>query len=49
VKSHDIMVTCAGEAGPNRCYLDDPAHGFARLAQAAAGHCSRPPATAPSD
>jgi uncharacterized protein DUF4124 len=45
-KSHDIMVTCVGEAGPNRCYLDDPQHGFARLAQAAAGHCSRPSETA---
>jgi len=46
LKPNDITVTCAGEAGPNRCYAADPQHGFARLAQAAAGKCSRLPATA---
>lgn len=49
VKPNDILVTCAGEAGPNRCYLADPQHGFARLAQAAAGQCSRRPETAHGD
>jgi hypothetical protein len=49
VKSHDIMVTCSGEAGPNRCYLADPQHGFARLAQAAARNCPRRLETAHGD
>jgi hypothetical protein len=48
-KAHDIMVTCSGEAGPNRCYVADPQHGFARLAQAAVGQCSRRPDTAHGD
>lgn len=48
-KPHDIILTCSSEAGPNRCYLADPQHGFARLAQAAAGQCARPPETAPAD
>lgn len=46
-ESLDILVTCSNEAGPNRCYLADPQHGFARLAQAAASNCSRLPETAP--
>jgi len=46
-KSRDLLVTCSTEAGPNRCYLADPQHGFARLAQAAASNCSRLPETAP--
>jgi uncharacterized protein DUF4124 len=48
-KSRDLMVTCSAEAGPNRCYLADPQHGFARLAQAAAAQCSRPAETAPAN
>ena len=48
-KPNDIMVTCSREAGPSRCYLADPQHGFARLAQAAAGECSRRPETAHGD
>ena len=45
----DIFVSCSSEAGPNRCYLADPQHGFARLAQAAAAQCARAPAAAPGD
>jgi hypothetical protein len=45
----DVIVTCAGEAGPNRCYLADPQKGYQRLAQAAAAQCSRRPAAAPSN
>lgn len=26
-ESLDVLVTCSGEAGPNRCYLADPQHG----------------------
>lgn len=48
-KSHDLIVTCSSEAGPNRCYLADPQRGFQRLAQAAAANCSRPPETAPAN
>lgn len=48
-RSHDLVVTCSSEAGPNRCYLGDPQHGFARLAQAAVSHCSRRSETAPAD
>jgi len=48
-KSHDIVVTCSSEAGPNRCYLGDPQRGFPRLAAAAASHCSRQPTTAPGN
>jgi hypothetical protein len=48
-ESLDILVTCSGEAGPNRCYLADPQHGFPRLAPAAAAQCSRRPAAAPAD
>jgi hypothetical protein len=44
--SVDVLVTCSGEAGPNRCYLADPQRGFPRLAPAAAAQCSRRPATA---
>jgi hypothetical protein len=43
----DILVACSSEAGPNRCYLADPQHGFPRLAQAAAAQCARRPAAAP--
>jgi hypothetical protein len=42
-ESLDILVTCSSEAGPNRCYLADPQHGFPRLAPAAAAQCSRRP------
>lgn len=49
LKPNDITVTCAGEVGPNRCYAADPQHGFARLAQAASGQCSRAPQPAPGD
>jgi hypothetical protein len=45
----DILVTCSSESGPNRCYLSDPLHGFPRLAPAAAAHCARQPAPAPSN
>jgi hypothetical protein len=45
----DILVTCSRDSGPNRCYLGDPQHGFPRLAAAAAAHCSRQPAAAPSN
>jgi len=48
-KPNDVMVTCSAEAGPNRCYVADPQHGFARLAQAAAAQCSRPAETAPAN
>ena len=49
LKSRDILLTCSSEAGPNRCYLSDPQRGFPRLAQAAAGNCSRPAETAPAN
>ena len=42
-RSHDLVVTCSSEAGPNRCYFADPQRGFPRLAAAAASQCSRPP------
>ncbi|HKU14715.1 MAG TPA: DUF4124 domain-containing protein [Steroidobacteraceae bacterium] len=45
-EARDIFVNCSSEAGPNRCYLGDPQHGFPRLAQAAAGHCARRPEAA---
>jgi hypothetical protein len=45
----DILLTCSSDAGPNRCYLGDPQHGFPRLASAAGDHCSRRPAAAPAD
>jgi len=45
----DILVTCSSDSGPNRCYLSDPQHGSARLAQAAAAHCARRPAAAPTN
>jgi len=48
-EARDILVTCSGEAGPNRCYLADPQRGFPRLAPAAASHCSRRPETASSN
>jgi hypothetical protein len=48
-ESLDILVTCSNEAGPNRCYLADPQHGFPRLAPAAAAQCSRRPAAAPAN
>jgi len=44
-EARDLFVSCSSEAGPNRCYLADPQHGFPRLAQAAAAQCSRAPAT----
>lgn len=40
-ESLDIVLTCSGEAGPNRCYLADPQKGFPRLGPAATAHCSR--------
>jgi len=43
-ESKDLFVSCSSEAGPNRCYLADPQHGFPRLAQAAAAQCSQAPA-----
>lgn len=45
-EARDIFVFCSSEAGPNRCYLADPQHGFPRLAQAAAAQCSRAPVAA---
>jgi hypothetical protein len=39
-KIRDITITCAGAAGPNRCFLSDPQHGQPRLDAAAAAHCS---------
>lgn len=45
----DILVTCASEAGPNRCYLADPQKGFPRLAPAAAAQCARRPPAAPAN
>jgi Domain of unknown function (DUF4124) len=48
-EAKDIFVSCSSEAGPNRCYLADPQHGFPRLAQAAAAQCSRAPAAAPGN
>jgi hypothetical protein len=45
----DVLVSCSGEAGPNRCYLGDPQHGFPRLASAAADQCARRPTAAPSN
>lgn len=42
----DVLISCSGEAGPNRCYLADPQHGFSRLAPAAAAQCARRPAAA---
>ena len=40
-EAQDVFVSCTSEAGPNRCYLSDPQHGFPRLAQAAAAQCAR--------
>jgi hypothetical protein len=48
-EANDILVSCSSEAGPNRCYLADPQHGFARLAQAAAAQCSRASAISSSN
>jgi uncharacterized protein DUF4124 len=48
-EANDIFVSCSSVAGPNRCYLADPQHGFPRLAQAAAAQCSRAPATSSSN
>jgi hypothetical protein len=48
-ESRDVLVSCSGEAGPNRCYLADPQHGFPRLAPAAAAQCARQPAAAPGN
>lgn len=45
----DVLVSCSGEAGPNRCYLADPQHGFPRLAPAAAAQCAHRPAAAPAN
>jgi hypothetical protein len=42
-ESRDILVTCSSEAGPNRCFLADPQHGFPRLANAAVNHCAHAP------
>jgi Domain of unknown function (DUF4124) len=39
-QSRDITVICSAQAGPNRCYVTDQQQGFARLANAAAAHCS---------
>jgi hypothetical protein len=43
-EANDVLVSCSSEAGPNRCFLADPQHGFPRLAQAAAAQCSGAPA-----
>ncbi|HKS54348.1 MAG TPA: DUF4124 domain-containing protein [Steroidobacteraceae bacterium] len=48
-ESRDVLLSCSSEAGPNRCYLADPQHGFPRLAPAAAAQCARRPAAAPAN
>jgi hypothetical protein len=48
-ETHDIVVTCSSEAGPNRCYFGDPQRGFPRLAAAALSQCSRRPEAASSN
>ena len=36
----DATVTCAGPPSPNRCFISQPARGFARMDQAAVNFCS---------
>lgn len=36
----EATVTCAGPPSPNRCFITQPARGFARMDQAAANFCS---------
>ena len=36
----EATVTCAGPPSPNRCYITQPARGFARIDQAAANFCA---------
>jgi hypothetical protein len=38
-QTRDIVLMCAAQAGPNRCYQSDPQQGFARLDKAAAKYC----------
>jgi hypothetical protein len=38
-KTRDIVLMCAAQASPNRCYQADPQQGFARLDKAAAKYC----------
>jgi hypothetical protein len=38
-QTRDIVLMCAAQAGPNRCYRSDPQQGFARLDKAAAKYC----------
>ncbi|HEX7114701.1 MAG TPA: DUF4124 domain-containing protein [Steroidobacter sp.] len=39
----DIVVSCSRQHGPNRCFVDNPERGFARLVLAAVAHCSHLP------
>lgn len=36
----EATVTCAGPPSPNRCFISQPARGFARMDQAAANFCA---------
>jgi hypothetical protein len=36
----EATITCAGPPSPNRCFITQPARGFARMDQAAANFCS---------
>ncbi|HEX2492480.1 MAG TPA: DUF4124 domain-containing protein [Steroidobacter sp.] len=38
--TRDIVVLCATERSPNRCYVVDPQHAFPRLDRAAEKHCA---------
>lgn len=38
----DLTITCASDAGPNRCRATDTNRGFPRLAAAATQHCAAP-------
>ena len=39
-KGRDITVTCAAQAGPNRCFVSDPERGQPGLDRAATTYCS---------
>jgi hypothetical protein len=39
--SRDVVIQCQALAGPNRCFVSDPAQGLPRLDRAAAKQCEK--------
>jgi Domain of unknown function (DUF4124) len=39
-ETRDIILKCSTQAGPNRCYLQNPQQGFAKLDKAASSYCA---------